>query len=534
MNLRKIVSALIYGVERYSSYNTDNNIEEIYNGQISGQFQDHAQRGAPIFSVLFAKSKFKCYSYMNEDISSLMMKEVLALLKTENPQLLEEITSNFKRITKEEMGSKSRPKPHRQAPIEPQREEKRPRRRPRQPQIEPHEPQREEKQPQQRLRQPQIEPHEPQREEKQPPYEERDYTVDQMIAGDISHDFLLPEDLAEHQKQVIMRAQLAMSWEELRQFGCAVCELLHYKNEGCLVAADTPELLQSLHLLSGEAIWPSLPEELRRYYCVVPDLREGGVVDPIILAHYKGALLSRGGVKGNTVFICSTCESSLLKRGLMPIQAISNGNAIGWIPPELQDTTEMERRLVARRVPKAIMKTVWNGGQTRLTSHTRIYDANLESVAESLPNMLALETVHVVITTTAWDHIKANSLMKLNWLKVRPVRVAKLIQWLASRREDYQDILDFEKMDLLCQECPENRDGFVRGMVEKVDNQCDDLRFQFNHHAQGNSQLDGGEDDDGIEERSYIGVNDAVSSPSLLSPPLLSLLSLLLSLTPFL
>ena len=76
------------------------------------------------------------------------------------------------------------------------------------------------------------------------------------------------------------------------------------------------------------------------------------------------------------------------KKPKMPAQACANGLLLSPIPPELMNLTDLERRIIALRIPfMVIFCMVWYGSQYKIHGGCTNVPSSLDQIVEMLPRM---------------------------------------------------------------------------------------------------------------------------------------------------
>ena len=88
-------------------------------------------------------------------------------------------------------------------------------------------------------------------------------------------------------------------------------------------------------------------------------------------------------------YICITCNRSLkCKKPKMPAQACVNGLILSKIPPELENLSDLERQIIALRIPfMVIFCLVRYGSQYKICGGCTNVPAPLDQVVDMLPRM---------------------------------------------------------------------------------------------------------------------------------------------------
>jgi hypothetical protein len=180
---------------------------------------------------------------------------------------------------------------------------------------------------------------------------------------------------------------------------------------------------------------------------------------------WKEALVAEEGREqleaGRSVWICSECESSLVKKKL-PRLALANNLWIGQVPCELTALTIPEQLMIARHYPRCYVFKLYpreaahvgvEQMQRGMKGNVSLFDVNTKEVVKMLegqkmPNLTATLASVVVVTV-----IGTKTLPK-DWLKstfrIRRKRVYEALLWLKKNNSLYEDIsIDDERLRML-------------------------------------------------------------------------------------
>lgn len=177
---------------------------------------------------------------------------------------------------------------------------------------------------------------------------------------------------------------------------------------------------------------------------------------------WKGALVTRECrqrlEKGEAVWICSECESLLVKKKLPPL-ALANDLWIGQVPLELSALTIPEQLMIARHYPRCYVFKLYpreaahlgvDQMQRGMKGNVSLFDVNTKDVVKMLegqkmPNPTATLASVVVVTVIR---------LPKDWLKgtfrIRRRRVYEALLWLKRNNGLYGDIvIDEERLQML-------------------------------------------------------------------------------------
>ena len=144
---------------------------------------------------------------------------------------------------------------------------------------------------------------------------------------------------------------------------------------------------------------------------------------------FRDLLLRPRAVMKNNVFICFTCINCISKNTL-PKLSIANNNAIGCLPDDLLDVTDMEVKLCSFVVPKLSFQTVRGGGQAQVNSHSILFDSPVVAVAQTLPRLDAVDLIRVITTTSIARCVPIHKSLK--FVEVRVPKYRKLLQFFSK------------------------------------------------------------------------------------------------------
>ncbi len=87
-------------------------------------------------------------------------------------------------------------------------------------------------------------------------------------------------------------------------------------------------------------------------------------------------------------YVCKTCDGSI-SRGVLPVQAKSNGMELDNEPDELKCLNALEQRLIALRVPFMKMVALQTGKQKCIRGPAVNVPSKVDTVCEILPRLLS-------------------------------------------------------------------------------------------------------------------------------------------------
>ena len=131
-------------------------------------------------------------------------------------------------------------------------------------------------------------------------------------------------------------------------------------------------------------------------------------------------------------YICITCHNSLKRKiPKMPAHACANGLALPVIPPELQNLSDSEWRIIALRIPFMVtFCLVKYGSQYKIRGGCTNVPASLDHVVNMLPRMSSEVQYHPM---------KLKKIYKSNYMYnyIRKDVVAAAIKWLKENNKLY-------------------------------------------------------------------------------------------------
>eukprot|EP01138_Halocafeteria_seosinensis_P002046 gb/GECG01002095.1/.p1 GENE.gb/GECG01002095.1/~~gb/GECG01002095.1/.p1 ORF type:complete len:394 (+),score=31.94 gb/GECG01002095.1/:1-1182(+) len=157
----------------------------------------------------------------------------------------------------------------------------------------------------------------------------------------------------ERQAEILNNIRSQLQPARTIQVPCSVCDCSYVDKEGRLMSLEEFMALPNLELLHSDRVDPPLSALLIQQYSIVQSVIDRGIPENIANKKLTGLLLSPRGIGESKVFTCTACLSSL-QRGKLPKMAIANNNAIGELPNDLKDLSEMERRLCSPVVVRSV------------------------------------------------------------------------------------------------------------------------------------------------------------------------------------
>ena len=129
-----------------------------------------------------------------------------------------------------------------------------------------------------------------------------------------------------------------------------------------------------------------------------------------------------------------TCHNSLKqKKPKMPAQACANGLALPKMPPELQNLSDMERRIISLRIPfMVIFCLVRYGSQYKIRGGCTNVPTSLDQVVNMLPRMSHEIQFHPMKLKKKMNY-KSNYMYKY----IRKDVVISAIKWLKENNKLY-------------------------------------------------------------------------------------------------
>ena len=136
-------------------------------------------------------------------------------------------------------------------------------------------------------------------------------------------------------------------------------------------------------------------------------------------------------------YICVTCHNCLKrKKPKMPAQACANGLQLTPIPPELQNLSDLERKLIALRIPFMVIFCLMRyGSQYKARGGCTNVPTTLKQVVNMLPRMSSEVQYHPM-------KLKKKMIFKSNYMYnfIRKDVVAAAIKWLKENNPLYSSI----------------------------------------------------------------------------------------------
>ena len=175
---------------------------------------------------------------------------------------------------------------------------------------------------------------------------------------------------------------------------------------------------------------------------------------------------------GNEEWICHTCLSAL-RDSKLPKLSVANGMKWPDKPPEL-NLHQLEKRLIALRIPFMQIRELPRGGQYSLKGNVINVPVDIQPTINSLPRPMD-ENFTVAIQLK-----KKLSYKKVDFKEnVRPLRVLSALHWLMKNSELYKRsgiVVD----DNWFQEVTESAEDTVREFLEVSKEQCKDKNYTGN------------------------------------------------------
>ena len=136
-------------------------------------------------------------------------------------------------------------------------------------------------------------------------------------------------------------------------------------------------------------------------------------------------------------YICNTCHNSLKwKKPKMPAQACANGLLLSPIPPELMNLTDLERRIIALRIPfMVIFCMVQYGSQYKIHGSCTNVPSSLDQIVEMLPRMSSEVQFHPMKLKKKMSY-KSSYMYNFIWKDV----IIGAIKWLKENNQLYNEI----------------------------------------------------------------------------------------------
>ena len=136
-------------------------------------------------------------------------------------------------------------------------------------------------------------------------------------------------------------------------------------------------------------------------------------------------------------YICNRCHNALKKKvPSMPKQAVANDLQLDDIPAELQDITDLERRLISLRIPFMKLCSLKKYGcHFKINGPCVNVPASLDHITTVLPRMSTEIQLHPVVLKRRIDH-------KSEYMRhdIRRDKVAGMINWLKTYNQDYLSV----------------------------------------------------------------------------------------------
>ena len=134
------------------------------------------------------------------------------------------------------------------------------------------------------------------------------------------------------------------------------------------------------------------------------------------------------------IWICRTCDSTL-KRGLMPVQSKVNNLQLQNIPSELQDSNQLETRLICLRIPFMKMVALPTGKQRCIHGPAVNVPTDLSSVCNLLPR---LPSQCQILPMKLKRKLQYRGHYMYDF--IRPDKVVAALEWLKTNNPLYKDI----------------------------------------------------------------------------------------------
>ena len=107
----------------------------------------------------------------------------------------------------------------------------------------------------------------------------------------------------------------------------------------------------------------------------------------------------------------------------MPAQACANGLLLSPMPPDLMNLTDLERRIIALRIPfTVIFCMVQYGSQYKICSGCTNVPSSLDQIVEMLPRMSSEVQLHIQV-------VKMNL---FNEVQFHPMKLKKKMSYKSS------------------------------------------------------------------------------------------------------
>ena len=144
-------------------------------------------------------------------------------------------------------------------------------------------------------------------------------------------------------------------------------------------------------------------------------------------------------------YICQCCHWALKQKAStrkssisrMPRQAVANDLQLENIPSELQDITDLERRLISLRIPFMKLCSLRKyGSQFKIHGPCVNVPATLKHITTVLPRMSAEMELYPVVLKRRIDH--SSEYMRND---IRREKVAGMINWLTTHNPGYSSII---------------------------------------------------------------------------------------------
>ena len=137
-------------------------------------------------------------------------------------------------------------------------------------------------------------------------------------------------------------------------------------------------------------------------------------------------------------YICVTCHRYLTrKKPVVPPMACANGLKLDDIPPELAELNEVERHVLALRIPfMSVYCTQVKGGQNKIYGGVTNVPTSLEQIVNMLPRMSSEVQYHPM-------QIKRKMCFKKSYVKgkIRKDVVMRALDWLMHNNPRYKEIV---------------------------------------------------------------------------------------------
>eukprot|EP01138_Halocafeteria_seosinensis_P013767 gb/GECG01014058.1/.p1 GENE.gb/GECG01014058.1/~~gb/GECG01014058.1/.p1 ORF type:complete len:2323 (+),score=191.31 gb/GECG01014058.1/:1-6969(+) len=284
---------------------------------------------------------------------------------------------------------------------------------------------------------------------------------------------------SQRQQEILDNIRAELKPSKNIQLVCIVCDLTSVQRNGKLLTIQEFLSIPNLALLDANHMHPPLDPLLQSQYNITDDLVQTGIPKETVQEKVGNLLLSPRATGTTHIFMCCSCKQNLMHQRL-PKMAIANHNAIGHLPTQLGDLTEMERRLCSPVVVRSVLQTV-RGGQANLESHVALMEAPLQDFVTSLPNLRALDSIRVITTNNItsllgrWDTLK--------FVEVRLHKVRLTLQFLMEHHPFYQQNIHIDEDNFRrLEESIDANNHIPSGVLQQV-NMPEDESTPLSNHA---------------------------------------------------